>query len=159
MGRLSLDVIEIASPCAADWRQMRGDDRVRHCDECGLNVFNLSALPRADAERLVFETEGRLCVRFYRRRDGTVLTRDCPRGWRGVVVRAGRLVAAVAAMVGLVATPGCRRGSYLKSGAIRPVNSAATTQPNNSGRPLMGRIASPPHSSTQPVEQFKPIER
>jgi hypothetical protein len=35
-----------------------------------------------DAADFVRETEGRLCVRFYRRRDGTLLTEDCPVGWR-----------------------------------------------------------------------------
>ena len=33
-----------------------------------------------EALKLVEEREGRLCVRFYQRRDGTVLTTDCPVG-------------------------------------------------------------------------------
>jgi hypothetical protein len=42
----------------------------------------------AEAERLVVEKEGRLCVRFHRRADGTVLTRDCPVGLRRWLARA-----------------------------------------------------------------------
>jgi hypothetical protein len=34
-------------------------------------------MTRAEAEALVAEKEGRLCVRFYRRPDGTMLTRNC----------------------------------------------------------------------------------
>ena len=73
-----LDTLRVAQPCPADWHAMTGDGRVRFCDDCGLNVYNLSALSTADALELVQETEGRRCVRFYRRADGTVLTQDCP---------------------------------------------------------------------------------
>jgi hypothetical protein len=43
-----LDNIRIASPCAADWNAMTGDERVRHCGACKKDVFNLSALTLAD---------------------------------------------------------------------------------------------------------------
>lgn len=59
---------------------MKGDDRVRHCTQCKLNVYNLSALSEADAIKLVTERENRICVTFFRRADGTVLTRDCEGG-------------------------------------------------------------------------------
>ncbi len=75
-----LNDIRIASPCPADWDVMAGDDRVRFCGECRLNVYNLSDMTRQEAEALVKQHEGRLCVRFYRRADGTLLTRDCPKG-------------------------------------------------------------------------------
>ena len=73
---VSLEVIDIARPCPADWDAMRGDDQVRFCKHCSLNVYNLSAMTRAQAERLVAEREGRLCIRMYRRLDGTVVTAD-----------------------------------------------------------------------------------
>jgi hypothetical protein len=75
-----LENIRIASPCAADWDDMRGDERVRFCGRCEKNVYNLSSMSRDDAEALVNEKEGRLCVRFFQRADGTVLTADCPVG-------------------------------------------------------------------------------
>ena len=76
-----LDRIQVASPCGVAWESMQGDDRVRYCGECRLSVYDLSAMGREEAETLVQEREGRLCVRFYRRRDGTVLTQDCPVGF------------------------------------------------------------------------------
>lgn len=97
-----LDVIDVASPCHVAWESMQGDDRVRHCSQCRLNVYNLSDMRRGDAEALVREHEGRLCVRFFRRADGTVLTRDCPWGLRAVRQRMARMVAAAAALVGLI---------------------------------------------------------
>ena len=72
--------LKIASPCPASWDDMEGDDRVRFCDECELNLYNLSAMTEDAARKLVEEREGRLCVRFYQREDGTVLTSDCPVG-------------------------------------------------------------------------------
>ena len=75
-----LDALRIARPCSADWEAMEGTDRVRSCAACSLHVYNLSALSAAEARALIQETEGRRCVRFYRRADGTVLTQDCPGG-------------------------------------------------------------------------------
>jgi hypothetical protein len=83
--RLPLDQVRVASPCEASWDAMEGDGRVRFCRACRLYVYNLSGMTRPQAEALVQSAEGRLCVRFYRRADGTVLTRDCPVGlaaWR-----------------------------------------------------------------------------
>jgi hypothetical protein len=80
-----LEQIRIASPCTADWEKMAGDDRARFCGECKKNVYNLSAMSRQQAEKLMLDTEGKICVMFYKRHDGTVLTQDCPVGWRKVV--------------------------------------------------------------------------
>jgi len=90
-----LDNIRVASPCPASWEKMTGDARVRHCQECKLNVYNLSEMTRPEAEKLIASREGRLCVRFYRRADGTILTRDCPKGLRALTARISRIAAAV----------------------------------------------------------------
>lgn len=95
----SLDLVQIASPCPADWDAMQGDDRSLFCGQCQRHVYNLSAMTRPEAEKLVFEREGRLCVRFYRRRDGTVLTADCPVGLRGVRRRIARSLAAACGLL------------------------------------------------------------
>src|SRR4051794_2777820 len=90
MGNTSiLDGIRVASPCPANWDAMAGDDRSRSCEQCGLRVYNLSMMTTPEATALVAAAEGRTCVRFYRRADGTVLTRDCPVGARSL--RDGRL--------------------------------------------------------------------
>src|SRR5690349_15495451 len=95
-----LERIRIASPCTADWEQMIGDDRVRFCSHCNLNVYNLSALTQSEAEELIANREGRLCARIYRRTDGTVLTRDCPIGLRAVARKISRVAgAALSAMM------------------------------------------------------------
>ncbi len=96
-----LDDIAIAEPCRASWDDMSGDERVRFCGDCKLNVYNFSAMSRSEAEEMARTTEGRLCVRFYRRADGTVLTRDCPVGLRRAI---GLTWARTAALVGILWT-------------------------------------------------------
>jgi hypothetical protein len=78
---------------------MSGDDRVRHCAECNLNVYNLSDLTRREAESLIASHEGRLCVRYYRRADGTILTRNCPPGLQAMVHRVSRIAGAALSAV------------------------------------------------------------
>jgi hypothetical protein len=94
--------VEIASPCPAKWDDMVGDERLRFCSQCQLNVYNLSAMSEAEAEGLIIQKEGRLCARIYRRADGTVITRDCPAGLRAIrrrVVGFGIKIAAAAAFL------------------------------------------------------------
>ena len=47
---------------------------------CRKNVYDISQMTRAEAVKLIAETEGGVCVRLFRRADGTVLTSDCPKG-------------------------------------------------------------------------------
>jgi hypothetical protein len=102
--RNPLDHVRVAAPCESDWDQMIGDERVRFCGQCSLNVYNLSSMTRADAESLIARAEGRLCVRFYRRRDGSIITKDCPVGLRAIRRRVSYVAKAIGSMVlGLLA--------------------------------------------------------
>lgn len=76
--------VRIASPCPASWEKMRGDDRVRFCGTCEKNVYNLSDMSKRDAERLIREKEGDMCVQLHLRADGTIITDDCPVALRPV---------------------------------------------------------------------------
>lgn len=69
-----LERLTVSSPCDADWDSMNGNEQVRSCEHCRLSVNNLSAMTRKDAINLVMKSGGRICVRFYRRADGAVVT-------------------------------------------------------------------------------------
>jgi hypothetical protein len=69
--------LRIATPCQASWEQMTGDERMRFCDRCKQHVYNLSEMSYIEAVSFVRKQEGAACVRFYRRSDGTFLTRNC----------------------------------------------------------------------------------
>jgi hypothetical protein len=114
MARFSspLDNLRVAAPCSSDWNQMAGDERVRFCRQCSLNVYNLSSMTRSEAEKLIANTEGRLCVRYYRRGDGTVLTKNCPVGLRAIKRRVSRTASAMlSAVLGFFAGLGIYTGT------------------------------------------------
>jgi hypothetical protein len=86
--------LRIASPCFAKWDEMQGDDRSRYCSHCNLTVYNFSAMTSAEVEELISAKAGRICARLYRRSDGTILTQDCPVGFRAKVRRVSRVAGA-----------------------------------------------------------------
>jgi hypothetical protein len=80
---------------------MRGDDRIRFCARCRLNVYDLSAMDEAEIEELASREGHPPCVRFFMRADGTVLSRDCPVGRRWKWFVGGAWLAAALVLVGL----------------------------------------------------------
>jgi len=97
--RNRLDHVRIAAPCKADWDQMIGNERVRFCGQCSLNVYNLSGMSRTEAKSLIAQNEGRLCVRFYRRFDGSIITKDYPVGLRALRRRVSYFAKAISTAV------------------------------------------------------------
>lgn len=91
--------LQIASPCREKWESMTGDDRVRHCAKCQMNVFNIASMSEPEVRAMLEATTGRVCGRIFRRADGTVLTKDCP---VGVSMLRRRLAMVVAASIALV---------------------------------------------------------
>lgn len=79
MSVLRIDDVQIASPCSVAWDDMDGDDKVRHCYQCKLNVYNIAAMEHREAVELLGLRDD-ICIRLFRRKDGTVITRDCPIG-------------------------------------------------------------------------------
>lgn len=149
-----LNNIKVASPCTVDWEGMFGNDRKRFCGGCSLNVYNLSGMTRDEAEVLLLQSEGRLCVRYYRRPDGTILTTDCPVGWAMVKQKISRVAAAAFSLlltlfagIGIMSFfPRTERqrwhfgvGEYTEMGAISVTNANSYDQ----GKPIMGNVAVP----------------
>jgi hypothetical protein len=145
---INIDDIRVASPCNARWNDMNGDERARLCGQCQKNVFNLSAMTRAQIETLIREKEGKFCGRFYRRPDGRMLTADCPSRMRRARERMARLGGALCAL--LLSLVGCspRQAGQNGSGTTGQVlmgdvamsPSACTTNPTPE---IMGKIALP----------------
>lgn len=103
---IDIDSLHVASPCTAKWKDMRGDDRARLCLACDKHVYNLSSMTRTEIETLIVATEGQFCRRLYKRKDGTVLTADCPLGVRervGIAAHRVSLTVLLAAMAVVLA--------------------------------------------------------
>lgn len=137
--------IRIASPCSANWDEMYGNERKRFCGDCKLNVYNLSGMNRIEAEDLIRNSAGRLCVRFYRRTDGSIITQDCPVGWAKIKQRVSAAATAVfSLLIGLFS------GLFFVSVFSKPSNTAtlgeiaiptATPAPTPKYEHLMGAVA------------------
>lgn len=134
--------LKVASPCSADWDRMAGDERKRFCGDCKLHVYNLSGMTTYDAENLLRLSEWRLCVRYFQRADGTVLTQECPVGWARVKRRLSMASAAVFGLfisfVGLFGVMSMFGRKNVVMGEMIPY-----AKPTPNTRPLMGVVAMP----------------
>ena len=152
--------VQVAAPCNASWDEMIGDARVRFCGQCSLNVYNLSAMRRDDAEALIARSEGRLCVRFYRRIDGSIIISDCPIGlqairrrvsyaWKAITAvvlsflagtgahfAAARFAQSSEMVMGALAMPPPRRNQYQGQVILAPVSELGRQRERNSGPQL-----------------------
>jgi hypothetical protein len=123
-----LNDLQVASPCPVGWHGMAGDDRVRFCPQCRQHVYNLTAMTAEEATALLRQKEGKPCVRFYRRRDGTVMTADCPVGLRQIARHPWRWVAAslAAVLAGVLPGLGCGGGVCTQGEPLPPPTPGAS---------------------------------
>jgi len=141
-----LNNIRIASPCSANWDEMYGNNRKRFCGGCKLNVYNLSGMTKYDAENLLMLSEGRICVRYFQRSDGTVLTADCPVGWAKVKHRLSAAATAVISM--LIALVGGLTAVSILRKNVEAVRGVAIPFAPSTKRYIMGNIAMPSPTPT-----------
>ena len=100
-----LPEVSVLKQCPASWRKMKGDNQVRFCTICKRNVYNLSDMTTEQAYQVLADAEGRFCSRFYKRKDGTIVTAECPKPERAKFWFRG-IVSALLAGVGItVALP------------------------------------------------------
>lgn len=101
MNKQSFNVnnLRVASPCSVGWETMSGDERVRRCHSCELNIYNISEMTKTEVEDLITKREERVCIRLYKRADGTVLTKNCPVGFRAYQKRVARFACATLATI------------------------------------------------------------
>ena len=71
--------VTIKTPCSVGWENMEGDDKVRFCQQCKLNVHNLSNMTDKEAANILTANKTkRLCVFMRKRPDGSIITDNCP---------------------------------------------------------------------------------
>jgi hypothetical protein len=69
-----LETLRIPEPCSVGWENMTGDDKIRFCNQCNKQVFNLSVMTHRQAEAIIAATRGNLCARIAPRTDDNVRT-------------------------------------------------------------------------------------
>ena len=147
---IDLDQISIAKPCLANWNEMSGDERSRHCGMCKLNVYNFSDMTRTEIERLLEEKEGHLCVRLFKRADGTVLTKDCPVGLAKVRRRLAIMSGALAASIFMAAGSVLARAGITNASGTTPAR-AVKEWLRPPQMPIMGTPGPPIPPTTKPT--------
>lgn len=156
-----LNNLKIASPCSADWNEMYGNERKRFCGDCKLNVYNLSGMTRYDAENLLRNSEGRLCVRYFKRSDGSVISADCPVGWAKVRQRLSVCTTAIFSLMISMMSGLFFVSLFSKQTVIgKRINIPFVTP---TPQPLMGAIAMPSPTPKQkptpkPTPETDPVE-
>ena len=94
-----INTLCVATPCSVGWEKMSGDDRVRLCHSCNLNIYNIAEMTKTEIENLITKREDKVCIRLYKRADGTVLTKDCPIGIRAYYKKTARFAGTVLATI------------------------------------------------------------
>lgn len=70
-----LEQVRIESPCMQSWKGMTGGDQKRFCTSCDKHVHDLTALSRAEGEKLLAGSE-HVCIRMTCDSKGRVITAD-----------------------------------------------------------------------------------
>jgi hypothetical protein len=76
MRKFLLQQIQVKNPCTVSWDSMVGNEYVRFCEHCHLSVHSLSKLNRKEIRHLIAKSDGRLCVQYIRRPDGSLVTNN-----------------------------------------------------------------------------------
>jgi hypothetical protein len=141
---IPLDQVRIGTPCPVPWEAMHGDDKARFCTHCNRHVHNLSAMREDEAQRLICESAGRLCIAYVPNEQGGVTPLSYFQQHRPRY--AWRLVAALAAMGGVA--------SACVTAIVRPKPPpAAAVVPMLRGDAVVPGMMAPPMPQPAPATQ------
>lgn len=138
-----LNNVTVPSQCTEDWNSMTGNDQVRFCKHCNLDVHNLSQMTRSQAQRLIDRSNGRLCVRFYHDYAGQPLTLPVRQKLHRISRRVSRIAAGAFTATLSVTSAVAQNSASSQSGNWDPSN---VTQPNTRwtlGSSIVGTITDP----------------
>ncbi|MGD9681264.1 MAG: hypothetical protein AB7W16_08770 [Candidatus Obscuribacterales bacterium] len=75
---IAIDKFEIATPCKWKWNDEEITGHVAYCELCGIQVYNFEGLQLPEAQKIIFQREGKTDPTLYKRKDGKFMTQDCP---------------------------------------------------------------------------------
>ncbi len=76
MNKSFLNLVDVPNPCEKSWDEMIGNEQTRHCLHCDRDIHNLSEISVKEAQKLLFQSKGRVCVRLMRDADDKIQTND-----------------------------------------------------------------------------------
>jgi hypothetical protein len=129
-----LDSIDVKSPCSESWDEMTGNDEIRFCAHCAKDVHNLSAMNRIEAEKLVRQSNGGICIRIEKNPSGK--SNAAPPKPVQIKRRATFAAGVLAASLTLATV------SYAQGEAIVPKDNSKQSQKNKSAKPAERQVFS-----------------
>lgn len=133
--------LSIKTPCSASWEEMRGNEQVRFCQHCDLNVTDVSHLTTQAAISLVLRSGGSVCLRIHRDPAGEIATPSAPQRLHTITRRASRIAAgAFTAVMGLSTTAYAQSASTAPN-SNQPVATAAAKLTGRGNTWLRGTVA------------------
>jgi len=140
MAKNFLNNLTIPSPCAADWNSMIGNDQVRFCEHCSLDVHNISLLTRSQAERLIARSKGRLCVRYHHDDAERPITLPVAQKLHRISRRVSRIAAGAFTATLSVTSAVAQSSNSFQSGNANPPNATQSNAPWASGSSIAGTV-------------------
>jgi hypothetical protein len=135
-----LNNVTIPAPCTADWDSMVGNDQVRFCEHCTLDVHNLSLLTRNQAQRLVTRSKGRLCIRFHHDSTGRPITLPVAQKLHRIGRRVSRIAAGAFTATLSVTSAVAQNSANSQSGNWIPPNAPQPQARWTVGSSIVGSI-------------------
>jgi hypothetical protein len=135
-----LNNITIPAPCTADWDSMIGNDQVRFCEHCSLDVHNLSLLTRNQAQQLVTRSKGRLCIRYHHDSTGRQITLPVAQKLHRIGRRVSRIAAGAFTATLSVTSAVAQNSANSQSGNWIPPNATQPQARWTVGSSIVGTI-------------------
>jgi hypothetical protein len=140
------------------WEHLVGNDKIRYCGRCQLNVYNLAVMGKAEVENIFRTTKGRVCGRLYLRGDRTATLRECPQGRADKVRR--RFLKAFAAVFVVVFALVCRNVARPDFSGfpqwVQTLVSWVEPEPPSRRTTVVGAICPPKSSGLVPIPTVGP---
>src|SRR6267142_5191546 len=140
MAKNFLNSLTIPSPCTADWNSMIGNDQVRFCEHCSLDVHNISLLTRSQAERLIARSKGRLCVQYHHDAAGRPVTLPVAQKLHRIGRRVSRIAAGAFTATLSVTSAVAQSSTSFQSGNSNPPNATQSNARWALGASVVGTV-------------------
>ncbi len=146
---------KINKPCHADWNEITGDQKSRHCDKCNKSVHNISEMSKEEAEQLLCQSSESVCIRIQQASNGSFKTQS---GWMK------RMAIAGAATLTLIPMTACSPKAEVLTGDpsvpySQPETPIQEEPLPEQGAPVTGKIAVPdPETNMTIMGDYAPTQ-
>jgi len=97
-------IVRASSQCSVKWTELSGDDRVRWSYACQHFVYNPAVLTEQELVSLIWFREGVRPGGLYKRKDGTLIIRNCQGSSKGIDPASLAIALGLSTIVGLIAS-------------------------------------------------------